>query len=192
MGGRALIFPPISSSMASFAFSLPLAVNESGRKKECFLAQGSFCCLGDCGSAISEKLRPNTSSPWLPRRSSWGSDLILCCASSRENNAPQSQFTLKKKICFLAIIQILNIHEKSCHAHVPVHPPLFKWRLFFYVCPSTLMCLFCMLWLFPRFPATQSLLISAAVCNFGGQPSDLHREVAHLLCVWRDGYSVFV
>ncbi|CAB1426440.1 unnamed protein product, partial [Pleuronectes platessa] len=38
MGGRALIFPPISSSMASFAFSLPLAVNESGRKKECFLA----------------------------------------------------------------------------------------------------------------------------------------------------------
>lgn len=45
--------------MACFALSLCLllAVHESGRKKECFLARGSFCCLGDCRSAISEKLR---------------------------------------------------------------------------------------------------------------------------------------
>lgn len=44
-------------------------------------------------------------------------------------------------------------------------------------------------------PRQSLLLISAAVCNFCGQPSDLHSEVAHLLCVCqaeRDGYSVFV
>ncbi len=128
MGGRALIFPPISPSMVCFALSLCLllAVHESGRKKECFLARGSFCCLGDCHSAISEKLRAlihhHLGSPGSRHEA-------LIWFSVERHPVPQTQLRTKyhsrhlpQKISFLAIIQHLNIHQKCSCAAVHMSP----------------------------------------------------------------------
>lgn len=118
---RALISPHSSSSMACFAISLCLllAVHESGRKKECFLARGSFCCLGDCCSAISEKLRALIHHhPGSPG----GRCEAQIWFSIERHPQTQPRTTgrgrhLLQEICFLAIIQHLNIHQKcSCAA----------------------------------------------------------------------------
>lgn len=128
------IFSP-SLPFGCFALSLCLllAVGESGRKQECFLARGSRCCLGDCSAAISENLRSLIHHhPRLPRQASWGSDLIRRRAEYRPvlQTWPRRKYSsrcLLQKICFLAVLQHFNICQKCLCAAAFTSPLLFSY-----------------------------------------------------------------
>lgn len=140
MGGRALIFPPISPSIGCFAFSLCLllAVQErvGGRRNVSWhggvLLLSWWLLLSHLRALIHHH-------PY-----SWGSDIILyrtpfCSTNTTQNNGPQEAIYPRKSVSWQLSTTL------TFTRNVPVSLQLFERRLFFYVCPLALKCLFCTL-----------------------------------------------
>lgn len=125
---------------------------------------------------------PDTSPPWLPAARLWSDSLrsvILFYKHSREQRTAVAIRSRKPaswpSFSALTFTRNVPVLSRVC----PRSSAVIKVKTVFLCVPAVYalnMSVFSL--------QDKSLLpISAAVCNFGGQPSDLHSEVAHLLCV---------